>query len=502
MDGDPTKATSQLSRTSSIPTVFFLPQTAINEAPVLNVKDYGAKGDGTTLDTPAINQAIEAAANKGGGTVWIPAGTYKSVSIHLKSNVALYLDQGATLKAAKGGYDEAEPNPSNKYQDYGHTHFQNSLLWGIKLKNVSIEGPGEIDGEGLVTSSDAKTPTEGNKAISLRECQNVTLKDFTIRHGGWFGILATGVDHLTIDNLKIDTDRDGMDIDCCRDVHVSNCTVNSPSDDGICLKSSYALGYARATEDLTITNCHVSGFKEGTVLDGTYVKQGGTGRIKFGTESNGGFKNIAISNCVFDDCCGLALETVDGADLEDVTISNIVMRDISNSPIFLRLGRRMRGPAGTPIGHLRHISISNITVDGARESSIIAGIPDHPIEDVKLTDIKIESHGGAPADQANTLPPEKETSYPEPESFGKMPSHGFFVRHVKGIQFHDLQLETKTPDARPPFTLSDVDGIDLFLIKSARTTAFATLENVKDLQTRMVDGTPDSKQASVATGKL
>ena len=177
--------------------------------------------------------------------------------------------------------------------------------------------------------------------------------DFSILAGGHFGLLLTGVDNLTIDNLKIDTNRDGMDIDCCRNVRVSNCTVNSPWDDGICPKSSFALGYARSTEDVTITNCFVTGkYQLGSVLDGTYKEFAPTdrvwrtGRIKCGTESNGGFRNIAISNCVFDGCQGLALETVDGAWLEDITISNITMRDIVTAPIFLRLGARLRGPRG------------------------------------------------------------------------------------------------------------------------------------------------------------
>src|SRR5262249_32199540 len=151
-----------------------------------------------------------------------------------------------------------------------------------------------------------------------------------------------------IDNLKIDTNRDGLDIDCCQNVRVSNCTVNSPTDDGICPKSSFGLGYARATENVTITNCQVSGYDMGSLLDGTFKRTPSrytpTGRIKFGTESNGGFKNITISNCVFSYCRGLALETVDGGFLEDVTISNITMRDITNAAFFLRLGDRARGP--------------------------------------------------------------------------------------------------------------------------------------------------------------
>src|SRR6266404_5146953 len=287
---------------------------------------------------------------------------------------------GATRIAASPAdgvrYDPAEPNEWEAYQDFGHSHWHNSLIWGENLSNVSILGPGMIWGKGLVRggsqsrtqqqndalnsarASEPKTPFGypnprdaveagwGNKSISLKLCRNVIIRDVTILHGGHFAILATGVDNLTIDNLKIDTNRDGIDIDACRNVRISNCTVNSPFDDGICPKSSFALGYARATENVTITNCQVSGYDEGTLLDGTFKRDynrysansGPTGRIKFGTESNGGFKNTTISNCVFEYCRGLALESVDGALLEDVTISNITMRDIANCPFFLRLG--------------------------------------------------------------------------------------------------------------------------------------------------------------------
>src|SRR4051812_38470081 len=368
-----------------------------------DVRRYGATADGKTLDTKAIQSAIDAAEHSGGGTVLFPAGTYASYSIHLKSNVALYLDQGATLLAASvplegttsGGYDAAEPQgPWEPYQDYGHNHWHNSLLWGENLHDVSILGPGRIWGKGLSRGHDHDTdlpdttkPGVGNKTIALKLCRNITLRDFQILQGGWFGILATGVDNLTIDNLRIDTNRDGMDIDCCRNVRVSNCTVNSPYDDGICPKSSFALGYPRSTENLTITYCMVTGnYVIGSVLDGTWKKMGPEfagnvhGRIKFGTESNGGFKNITISNCTFDDSQGLALETVDGANMEDVTVSNITMRGSFSSPFFLRLGRRMRGPAGRPIGTLKRVMITNVTSSGAGFlPSIIAGLPDHPI---------------------------------------------------------------------------------------------------------------------------
>ena len=250
----------------------------------------------------------------------------------------------------------------------------------------------------------AEDPGVANKAIALKNCRNVLLRDFSILHGGHFGILATGVDNLTIDNLKIDTNRDGMDIDCCRNVRVSNCSVNSPWDDAICLKSSFALGYARATEMVTISNCLVAGsYEEGTLLDGTFkrftaeVKVPRTGRIKFGTESNGGFKNITVSNCVFDGCRGLTIESVDGAVIEDVSVTNITMRDVVEAPIFLRLAARMRGPAGVPVGVIRRVILSNLTcscASGWRIGAIVAGIPGHPIEDLKLSDIVMVHPGG------------------------------------------------------------------------------------------------------------
>jgi polygalacturonase len=495
-------------------------RSGLDTARLFDVKSFGAKGDGMTLDAAAINKAIDAAAAAGGGTVFFSAGNYLSVSIHLKSNIALYLDQGATIVAAETApgvaYDPPEPNQWDSYQDFGHSHFHNSLIWGENLENISILGPGRIWGKGLVRHGnqsrtkeqnaalgnappdprggpfgypnprDAVEPGWGNKSISLKLCRNVIIRDISILHGGHFAILATGVDNLTIDNLKIDTNRDGIDIDACKNVRISNCSVNSPFDDGICPKSSYALGYARATENVTITNCQLSGYDEGTFLDGTYKRefrnQNGTfsptGRIKFGTESNGGFKNITVSNCVFDYSRGLALEAVDGALLEDVTITNITMRDISNSPIFLRLGNRARGPKEkTTVGALRRVIISNIVVYNAdpKYASIISGIPGHPIEDVRLSNIRIYSQGGGTKEQAALDPPEKEDAYPEPTMFGELPAYGFFIRHVKALQMNDVEVSYLKEDARPPFVMNDVKGADFFRLRAQHGANVPTL---------------------------
>lgn len=480
-----------------------------------DVKTYGARGDGKSLDTKAIDKAIATAAAAGGGTVFFPAGNYLSVTIHLKSNVSLYLDQGSTIIAGEKGYDLPEKNANEIYQDYGHSHFNNSLIIGDHLENIAITGPGKIWGRGLLRTSGKTTVNEGfgNKTISLKLCRNVILRDFTVQHGGWFVFLLTGVDNLSIDNIKMDTNRDGMDIISCKNVRVSNCFVNSPQDDGICLKSDYALNYSRVTENVTITNCQVSGYDEGSFLDGTYkrdpeavMKGKPIGRIKLGTESNGGFKNIAISNCVFDYCRGLALETVDGALLEDVTITNITMRDIVNSPIFVRLGARMRGPAGTPVGSIKRVIISNIIayhVD-ATQGVFISGVPGHLIEDLTLSNILIYFKGEGTKEQAAGQVAELEKGYPEPASFGVTPSYGFFIRHVSDLKMNDVEVSFIKPDLRPAYFLDDVDGADFQHIraqKSDGSTSFM-LNHVKNFNVYNSGLIPDTKLSSVDAREL
>lgn len=496
-------------------------------ASVFPVRRFGAVGDGAMIDTPAVNRAIDAAASAGGGVVHFPAGTYACYSIHLKSNVTLFLDQGATILAAPkpadgrpGGYDAPEPDaPWHAYQDFGHSHWHNSLIWGEDLHDCGIAGPGRIWGKGLDrgwgrdTFDQEDKPGAGNKSIALKNCHNVFLKDFSILQGGWFAILVTGVDNLTIDNLTIDTNRDGMDIDCCRNVRVSNCTVNSPWDDAIVPKSSFALGYARSTENVTISNCYVTGtYQMGSLLDGTLKKFPGVkdapriGRIKLGTESNGSFKNIAISNCVFEGCHGLALETVDGALLEDVAITNITMRDIVTAPIFLRLGARMRGPANVPVGQLRRILISNIVASNVnpQQCSILSGIPDHAMEDIKISDVFIQHQGGGTQEQAASHPPEVENQYPEPNMFGVTPAQGFYLRHVKNIDMSHIEIASIAPDARPGFVLQDVNGADFLRVKVQKedgVPAFA-LRDVQDFNCALSRGVPDTTITKVSEKKL
>jgi polygalacturonase len=470
--------------------------------PVFDVRAFGATGDGKSIDSPAINRAIQVASVKG-GVVYVPAGSYACYSLRLASSIVLYLEAGATILAADtpregtvSGYDAAESNaPWEAYQDFGHNHWHNSLIWGENIHDVAILGPGLIWGRGLSRGHDdadlpvAEASGVGNKALALKNCHNVILRDFSMLACGHFAILATGVDNLSIDNLKIDTNRDGIDIDCCRNVRVSNCSVNSPWDDAICPKSSFALGYARATENVTIANCYVTGgYQVGSLLDGSFrrlpegVEDHGwqrTGRIKCGTESNGGFKNIAVSNCIFEDCRGFALETVDGGAIEDITLTGITMRNIRNAPLFLRLGARMRGPNDIPVGSLKRVLISNVTCYAPSNDmpSILSGIPDHPIEDIKITECFFVHKGGGTAETAALQPVERPAEYPEPARFGPLPAQHFYVRHARNVEFSGVELATLTADARPAFWFGDVTGADLFRVKLPSSPATAVMLN-------------------------
>jgi polygalacturonase len=549
--------------------------TPASIAPAYNVRAFGATGDGKTLDTGAINQAIAAAAAAGGGTVQFPAGTYLSFSIRLQSHITLQLDAGSEILAATaapgfGDYDTAEPNDWGDklhYQDFGHSHFHNSLIWGENLVDIAITGPGLICGQGLSRSNGVAGPRGrrrggdpvsesfgpngtpppgvaaqprpaaaggdlgGNKSIALKGCRNVILRDFSILQGGWFALLATGVDNFTIENLKVDTNRDGFDIDSCRNVRISDCSVNAINDDAIVLKTSYALGALRPCENITITGCEVSGYDTGSFLDGTYRhaqlhavdRDGPTGRIKIGTESDGDFKNIAIANCVFDRSRGLALEAVDGANIADVSITNITMRNVSNAAIFLRIGNRARGPAGTAVGTIRRVSISHVTASDvdARYPIIIAGLPGHPIEDIRLSDIRVVSRGGLTLEEAaqqpptlvNTFflrgpgladprdpyqPPEQEKGYPEPSMFGLLPADGIYARHAQNLEFRDIELSFVQDDTRPVVVLDDVAGAEFDHVKArpAGGAPFFVLRHVTDFSVGNSPGVADTKLAS------
>jgi polygalacturonase len=461
----------------------------------LDITAFGAR-DGA-VSTDAIRASVAAA--QAGDTVRIPAGRFLSFSVALKSHLHIHLAAGAVLEAADpalhgGRYNEAEPNPWDLYQDFGHSHWQNSLLWGIDVEDIRIDGPGMIHGRGLtregpgsrwrkqagefpesmrgmsaeelaVLSPEVEAMSGlGNKTLAFCRARDIVLRDFTLLDGGHFALLATGVDGLTVENLLVDTNRDGLDIDGCRRVSVRGCRVNTPNDDAIVLKAGYSLGERLPTEDVVIAQCAVSGFDPGTLYDGTHGRtqlfspdrDRVTGRIKIGTESSGDFRRIRIADCTFERSRGLALETVDGGVIEDVVCENLRMDDVTTAPIFLRLGARLRGPEGITPGAIRNVIIRNVQATNVlgNYAALIVGMANHPIEDVTLDTIRLSYAGGGAAEDVGREVPELDDAYPEPSMFGRTPAWGLWTRHVRGLTVKGFEATT-VGDDRPQMRFDD-----------------------------------------------
>ena len=361
------------------------------------VTDFGAKTDGSPRrNTEAFNSAILAASEKG-GTVVIPAGTFYTYTILLKSNVNLCLEEGAVVAAARptlscppgqspagsrdkespsgegGNYAEPEPNPYLGIQDHGHSYFANSLVYGADLENIMIYGKGlftggSFDGESgileyVLQGGDPKEPGDrlarghrgewfGNKGLALVRCKNIVLEDFSFTIGGHFAIIAEGCENLYVNRVLVDTTRDAFDIDCCKDVTVLNTVCNSLTDDGLCLKASFGAGIFKPLENVLIEDCVVSGYDAGSVYAGEYTRDklaaqdrcGPTGRVKFGTESTCGYHLVTIRRVRFDRSRGFAMEAVDCSSLTDVIFEDCLLDNVSSSPIFIRAGDRGRFP--------------------------------------------------------------------------------------------------------------------------------------------------------------
>jgi len=273
------------------------------------------------------------------------------------------------------------------------------------------------------------------------------------------------------------------------------------------------LGFARASEKVTITNCQVYGYDHGTLMEGTFktefrdedpnAKHSITGRLKLGTESNGGFRNIAVSNCVFEHSRGLCIETADGGTIEDVVINNITMRDITDTPFFIRLNARMRGPEGTPVGVCRRITLSNINVYdvGGRPkfpeigAAMVMGIPGHYIEDLTLSNIRIHYRAGASKEAIDKEVAQNIDMYPDPYRWHSLPAYGIYFRYVKGLKVSDVVLRYMNRDERPAFVLDEVSDATFYHIDAQKGDGAPQfiLKNVTNFSAHQVNGVVDTK---------
>jgi len=426
----------------------------IGESAQLNVRDYGAKGDGKSKDTGALQAAIDA-AGRSGGTVYVPPGDYVSGTLRLRDRIAFRLAAGATLIASPddADFDPYEELDYESFADRETTDFSFALLRGRALQDIGIFGPGRIDGN--------RTKRGGPKPIALKQCRNVQIHDLTIDNAPNYNISLLGCDQVDIVGVTIRNGySDGIDPDCCKNVRIANCRIES-RDDAIVAKASLALGVRRSTENVLVTDCALVNVRNA---------------LKLGTESSGDFKNIVFRNCTIsaravgwkpypDDwkpqpSAGISLITTDGGSLERVRVSGITMTGV-RAPLFVRLGRRGLGQPVPVAGDLKDISIAHIVATGATWPSSITGIPGHPISNISLTDIRITSKGGGQAALLSRNVPELEKQYPDATRFRDLPAYGLYCRHVNDLRADQLDLTVEQPDARPAVILDDVRQADL-----------------------------------------
>jgi len=446
---------------------------------VYDVTGFGAVGDGTTLNTAAIQNAVGACADAGGGTVLFPPGRFVTGTIYLKDRVHLRLEHGATILGSTNGADY--PVTRCEYPSRSDRYTARALIWGEGLEDVAITGLGTIDGQGSHFRDNVATPedmaaiaeayekegrylpldTYFNRPYLIRlvSCRDILVENVSLRNAAMWMQQYLNCDFVTLRGLNVFNhgckNNDMIDIDGCRNVIISDCFGDS-DDDALTLKSTGAA----ATEHVTITNC---------------VLRSHCNAIKAGTESAGGFNDITISNCVIqrsavdggvgraEGLAGIALEIVDGGTLERVSISNVAIEG-TTAPIFMRLGNRARPPKQSdpkpPVGVFRDVSISNVVATGASMTGCaISGIPGHAIENVALSNIRIAFNGGGTADHAAAEVPEVEDQYPESTMFGILPAYGFYFRHVDGLDLRDITLQYDAPDARPAVVADDVCGL-------------------------------------------
>ena len=452
---------------------------------IIDVREAGAVGDGQALCTAAIQQCIDRCAAAGGGTVLLAGGTYVSGTLEMKSRVTLQIEAGATLLGSPRPQDY--PARRSAVRSYTDNYVRQALLVGENLEHVTLRGAGTIDGNGGAFRW--KEYLTRPYVIRFVQCRDVLVEGLTLQASPMWMQHYLACDRLRLRGLRVfnhvSYNNDGLDLDGCHDVAVSDCVFDT-DDDALCLKSTLD----RACENVTISNCVLSSH---------------CNAFKLGTESNGGFQNITLANCVIlsprfskvmygiqRGLGGIALEMVDGGRLENVAISNVTIDGV-NVPIFLRLGHRARpfaadGPKPA-MGSFRNVSISNVIA--TRTGSIgcsITGLPGHAVENVALVNVSVESAGGGKRELVDKAIPELPGAYPESRMFGDLPAYGFYCRHVRGLTIDGLRLHARAPDARHALVCDDVQGLDLHGLKTGSAPGSAPVVRLTQCQDMLVRG--------------
>jgi len=425
---------------------------------VYDAVDYGATPDGRTICTTAIQNAIDECSADGGGVVRLSGGTFLSGTIFMKSGVNLEIAEGSTLLGSTDLKDYPATVPA--YRSYTDKYTDKSLIYGENLANIAITGKGTYDGQGKHFKGDWKQRPYG---IRFVRCTNVAVENVTLRNSPMWMQHYLACDDVEIRNITVwnhsNKNNDMLDIDGCHNVLISGC-VGDTDDDGITLKSTSD----RACDNITIENCTVSSH---------------CNAIKCGTESNGGFKNVKVSRCVIkpsaaqkqifgrpSGLAGIALEIVDGGTMDRVTISDIQIRG-TTAPIFVRLGdrgRRFKEEMPRPgVGTLRNVVISNVKAsETSAMGCAIAGLEDHPIENLTLSNLTISFPGGGKKADSIRRFDEKPSEYPECKMFAdRLPAYGLYFWHVDGLTLENVKLTTAKPDERAAIVMEDVRTVSI-----------------------------------------
>jgi polygalacturonase len=476
--------------------------TAKGAGTAKNILEYNAIPDGKTLNTLAIQRAIDEVFQAGGGLVYAPPGTFLTGGLELKSRVTLYVEAGCVLLGSANIADYAyHPGPPMLGDAQGH-----HLIFAQNADDVSLCGPGVIDGQGEkywepnpdrppakpedawhdVASGHFQTIGNNSRPspmVEFAHCRNVRISDITLKSSSGWTLRPVNCESVFIDGVRIRNpfygrNTDGMDITACRNVFVSNCDIVG-GDDAICLKSENPYGGAvLPTKNITITNCVISCASNG---------------FKMGTATQGAFENIVFSNSVmYSDngspmmnriIGGLSIEAVDGGSVDGVVVSNIRMQNV-RAPIFVRMGSRTKGENS----FLRNVLIEGVDATGAIVTSSITGVAGLRPTDITISNCRLRTVEQGQADWAHRVIPEVADGYPESWNMGRLPAYGFYVRHADRVRLRNVECITDKPDARPAIVCDDVDDIILAGLELTAPAGGAPLFDLRNTRRAFLTG--------------
>ena len=444
-----------------------------------SVLDYGAKPDGKTLNTLAIQRAIDDVFRAGGGMVNIPEGTFLTGRIELKSRVTLNLQSGSTLLGSTSINDYSAEHGSSNGSNARH------LIFAQDADDVTLTGPGRIDGQGpsfwepsghaplppeeawADVASHSMAPKKSGRPSPMLEfinCQRLKINGIHVENAPGWTLRTVNSDNveirgISIKNPTVGPNTDGLDITGCQNVLITDCIIDT-GDDAICLKSENPFGpEPRLLKNIEVTNCTLT-----TCCNG----------FKLGTSSEGGFENIKFSNSIVRNgpvplgdrvISGIALEVVDGGWIDGVEATGIRM-ERTRTPIFIRLENRKHSHDNPKHG-LRNVNIENVQATEALLASSITGLPGMEVQDVTLSHIQVQNVLPVRPESIARSVPEKETAYPEARMFGMLPASGLYVRHVRNLNLNDLVFIATAGEARPAVIFDDVDGAQVKGLTSA-----------------------------------